>query len=248
MQKTIAFFTDAHLGDPTPAQHGIDADTNINLVLQDISRQNFDEVVFGGDITETENYATFFESLQNTNTCYRVLMGNHDSHDDVIKHFKQASSGLDELYYFYEDEAYRYIYMDSSLGKISNEQLQWLALQLETVKKIIIFIHHPVLEVNTGMDVTYPLKNRNTVKELLLSSKEPVTIFCGHYHMHHSHIEGHITQYITPAVSFQVQKQEQKKVIPYNGDFGYRVIELSNNSLTTYLQLYNNTTFIKVQD
>jgi len=248
MQKTIAFFTDAHLGDPTPAKFGIDAGKNLQLVLQDIAGHNYDEVIFGGDITEIDYYRDFFDSLQKANSCYRIVLGNHDSHDNVINYFKQPSAGTDELYYFHDDEVYRYIYMDSSSGKISNAQLQWLAMQLETPKKIIVFIHHPVLDIKTGMDTAYPLKNRDAVQELIVSSSNPITIFCGHYHMPDVQAIKHITQYCTPAVSFQVQKQEAKKIVPYNGTFGYRVIELTDTKLKTHLRMYRDSTFVTIAD
>lgn len=248
MQNTIIFLTDAHLGDTTPAQLNIDAQKNLDAVLQDIAQISNDEIVFGGDITSPENYQDFFNKLEKANSCYRILLGNHDEIDDIVRSFKQPSAGIDELYYAHDDQLYRYIYMDSSSSKISNAQLQWLAMQLDTTKKIILFIHHPVLGFKTGMDANYPLENRDAVTELLLSSKQEVNVFCGHYHMADKRTEKNITQYITPATSFQVQKQEKKEVTPYSGDFGYRVIELSDTGLQTYLKLYSNGTFVTVTD
>ena len=242
MQKTIAFITDTHLGDKTPGNYGIDARQNLQLVLDDIALQNVDSLVFGGDITESAEYEWFFSHLQNFCPGFRAVLGNHDTYIEAAKYFIQPSAGTDALYYTEEDAACKYIYLDSSASVIGQEQLDWLKAQLMTDKMILLFIHHPVLGFATGMDNIYPLKNRDAVATLLHEVPNEVYIFCGHYHMNDVQTRGNITQYTTPATSFQVKKDAQGIAI-YNGAFGYRLITINGQSVTAQLYLYQNGTF-----
>jgi len=246
MHKTIAFITDAHLGDSTPGKFGINAQQNLQKVLDDIALQNVDSLVFGGDITGTGEYAWFFSHLNNLCPDFKAVLGNHDSYTEAVKYFKQPSAGENELYYAFEDAHFKYLYLDSSTSKISNTQCTWFKNQVTCSKKIIVFIHHPVLGFTTGMDAIYPLKNRDAVAALLQQAPNRVYIFCGHYHMPHVRTEGNIIQYTTPATSFQVKKASQGIDI-YNGAFGYRLITLTSHAVTTQLYAYQNGSFEPVE-
>jgi len=235
--KRIAFLTDTHLGDSTPASYGINARKNLETVLEDISWQRVDSIVFGGDITESSEYKWFFSRLETACPDYKVLLGNHDDFDEAVKHFHHPSEGEKELYYSHEDEGYQYLYLDSSATRLSAAQLAWLEKKLATDKPIVLFVHHPILGFETGMDRIYPLQGRDTINRLLQQCAKPVTVFCGHYHMPDSRTEGNITQYITPAVSFQVNK-ESSSIAIYNGPFGYRLITISESGITSKLRLF----------
>ncbi len=232
----IALITDTHLGDTTPASLGADPEKNLDLVLSDITSKNIDLLVFTGDITEKEHHPCFFSKLATSCPGYKAIPGNHDVYTEIMKHFSQPSAGNDGLYYSHQDEKYKYIYMDSSSANISDTQYAWLEKETATPKNIIIFIHHPVLGVDTAMDTIYQLHGRDRINKLLQGCQNPVTIFCGHYHMPDTRQDGNITQYITPSVSFQVKKDAPQ--LEFNIDsFGYRLINVSG-AITT--QLYIN--------
>lgn len=237
MQKRIAFLTDTHLGDKTPASYGIDARKNLETVLEDIAHQNIDGLIFGGDITEPEEYQWFFSRLEQAHPDYKAVLGNHDDFKEAVKYFCHPSDGRNELYYSEEDDYYRYIYLDSSSAGISDTQITWLKEQLNTSKPPVVFIHHPVLGLGTAMDRIYPLKNRVKINDLLQQCNHPVTIFCGHYHMEDTRTDGNVTQHTTPAVSFQVKRESQSIEI-YRGSFGYRLIDITETFITTKLVLF----------
>lgn len=235
MLKRIAHITDTHIDDPTALERGIDPRKNLKAVLEHIVDNGIDEIVFTGDIGMPGTYSWVFKQVSCYSPGFRLTLGNHDELAEALQHYSNTkSAGKDGLYYAYEDDVYKYIYMDSSAGEISNTQLQWLESEATTLKKIILFIHHPVLGFNTGMDKIYPLQNRDSVNEIFQQCKQEVTLFCGHYHMPDKRTDRKITQYITPAVSFQVNKNSP--VIDINvASFGYRIITLTGDSVRTRL-------------
>lgn len=242
----IALITDTHLGDTTPVSMGINPKKNLELVLRDIAEKDIDLLVFAGDITEPEHYPTFFCNLSGLYPNYKAILGNHDVHDEVVKHFTHPSASDTELYYSYEDVEYKFIYLDSSSAQISDVQFSWLEREVDSEKKLVIFIHHPVLNLNTGMDRIYPLHGREHINALLQRCKKPVTIFCGHYHMPDARKDGNITQYVTPAVSFQVNKASLE--IDINVDsFGYRIIDI-DDKISTSLFINTGNGFIEEED
>ncbi len=235
MLKRIAHITDTHIDDPTALKRGINPRQNLEAILEHIADNAIDEIVFTGDIGIEGTYQWVFNKLEQYKPGYKIVLGNHDNLNKALLHYHTTKPASEkELYYTLEDDVYKYIYMDSSSSAISENQLQWLEAEATTLKKVVVFIHHPVLGFETGMDTIYPLVNRDRVNDILQLCKQDVTVFCGHYHMPDKRTVGKITQYITPAVSFQVKKSSP--VIDINvASFGYRIITLSSDSIKTKL-------------
>lgn len=247
MSKIIAFITDTHLGDASPREKGIDCTTQLEQVLANIKLYKATGLVFAGDITEPSSYPWFFNRLKEASQNFKAILGNHDNYNEAIKYYNHPSASSTELYYTDEDEHYKYIYLDSSTSKISNEQLLWFAAQITTPKKILIFIHHPILSIDTAMDRIFPLKNRDALRTLLHQLYNDVTIFCGHYHMPDKQMVGNITQYVTPSTSFQIKKEADDIDINTNS-FGYRLITIMPDTVTTQLLISRNGTFNEEED
>jgi 3',5'-cyclic AMP phosphodiesterase CpdA len=230
--RTIAYLTDTHLDEPTPATHGADERHNWQLALADLSTRPIDVVVFGGDIGLFSAYPDFFESLSGYPNLH-VTPGNHDTSAQVRHFLPSASHSGSGFYHSEEDDDFKWIFVDSSTDKISPEQMAWLESQLQNChKEILLFIHHPILAVDTPVDRKYPLENRAAFKDLLLRHTKKVTVFCGHYHIEDHTSEGNITQYVTPAISYQIKKG----TIEMEGDatyFGYRLIEIDGTKIET---------------
>lgn len=244
MQKKIAHITDTHLGDKTALDRGIDPGKNLEAVLDAIAENAIDEIVFTGDIGEINCYAWFFRKLEQYKPGFKIILGNHDNYSEAIKYFTNPQPrGENELYYSYEDEVYTYLFLDSSSSAISSAQLQWLSAEVSRARQIIVFIHHPILSIPTGMDITYPLFNRDEVAAILERSSQPVTVFCGHYHMPDKRTTGKITQYVTPATSFQVKKFSPKIAID-SGSYGFRIISLTERGVDSRLVISNYDSFI----
>lgn len=227
--KRIAFITDIHLDEKFPLENGVTPTQNFETVLADIEQRKISTVIFGGDIGEPTAHKYFFEKLENLSI--NIILGNHDKFECVNEYFSKDIK-REELYYKSEDEKYHYLFLDTSTDELSKTQLAWLQTELIENKDFILFIHHPVLEIDTPVDKVYPLKNRAQLKSVLLNSKKNITIFCGHYHMNDEREFENIKQYTTQSMSFQLVKNATEIEVD-NTNFGYRIISLSKDKIET---------------
>jgi Icc protein len=241
MPKTIAYITDLHLDETVPFDNGVDARNNWTRILGDIASKQIDQLTFGGDIGEPSSYGWFFDSLKKYSGHLYLTLGNHDQYGSVKNYYSNKFlQNNKELFYDFEDDHFEYIYLDSSSEKISDEQLDFLRKKIIAAsKRIILFIHHPVLGIDTAVDREFPLKNRDVVKDVLLSGKKNIQLFCGHYHMEEYRSENNITQYITPSSSFQIEKTKDK-IITNKNRFGYRLIELEGTDIKTKVIMFDS--------
>ncbi|TSD63282.1 metallophosphoesterase [Inquilinus sp. KBS0705] len=236
--KKIAFITDIHLDEDDPKEAGVDSYLNWERLLQDVSTRNVDMIVFGGDIGAASAYPWLFQSLQKYN--YKFILGNHDRFANDAGFYKDADLAADdELYYSSEDATFKYIFMDTSTERVSAAQFNWLNSQLATDKTVVLFIHHPVLPVNTPVDRAYPLHGREAMLDALHNCGNKVYVFCGHYHMDDVQTNGNVTQYITPASSYQINKDAAQ--IEVSGTtFGYRLLTFANDRVEAELLMFKN--------
>lgn len=222
--KRAAFITDIHFAEDEVTGLGVNQENNWRIILDDIKKRgDIDEIIFGGDIGSAAAYEMFFASLNNCGLKYYVIIGNHDKFEDVIKHNHTVSESDSELYFSYDEAGLRYIFLDTSTSAFSAEQFNWLKEKLVTDLPIIVFIHHPVLYVDSIVDKLYSLKGRDELRTLLQSINNNITIFCGHLHNEDIAVEGNITQYLTPSSAYQALKNTKEIVTDIN-EFGYRII------------------------
>lgn len=238
--RTIAYITDIHLDEAFPAECGVNTRKNWERILEDIDKRDIDEVMFGGDIGESTSNQFFFDSLKKYAKILKITLGNHDTFKEVTKHYtNEYLANQDELYYSYHDDFLKYIYLDTSAYEMNQKQLKWLENELVTSKKIVIFIHHPILLINAIVDTKYSLKNQKTVRDVLIKCKNEIILFCGHYHMPDERSLDNVTQYITPAASYQVKKDPDNIVIVSN-HFGYRLITINEDKINPEIVLFRD--------
>jgi len=236
--KKIAFLTDIHLDEDDPKHAGVDSYLNWERLLRDVSTYDVDMIVFGGDIGAASAYPWFFQSLESYN--YKFLLGNHDRFANAAGFYKDGDlAANDELYYCNEDACFKYIFMDTSTEKVSAAQFNWFNSQLATDKTVVLFIHHPVLPVDTPVDRAYPLHGREAVLDALHNIPNKVYVFCGHYHMDDVQTNGNVTQYITPASSYQIIK-EASEIEVSGSTFGYRLLTFDNDRVEEELLVFGN--------
>lgn len=232
--KKIAFLTDIHLDEPWPLGNKVTPKENLEVVLADIERRGVQQVIFGGDIGDASAHAYFFKKLKPYSL--QLLLGNHDQFTDVMRYCNKGErSG--ELYYCMDEKYFKYLFLDSSLGYISDAQIAWLTDAIVTTKKPIVYIHHPVLKIDTPADKLFALENRELVKQLLEETQEEVTIFCGHYHMEDVCTYKNIKQITTPSLCFQLIKDAEELRVD-NTTFGYRLIDIATEAIETELVMF----------
>lgn len=227
--KRLAFLTDIHLDEQFPRDNGVNPIENLNRVLEDLRARKITEIVFGGDIGEASSHSAFFSKLNEFS--FSLILGNHDKYADVKAHFTQGADD-NELYYSQNENAHHYLFLDTSADDISQNQLDWVHAERDPSKELIVFIHHPILAIDTPVDTLYPLRNREKLVEILLQHGKSVTVFCGHYHMNDERQHANIRQITTQALSFQLQKNEPEIAVD-SAHFGYRIIEIQENTIET---------------
>ncbi|HVG11372.1 MAG TPA: metallophosphoesterase [Flavisolibacter sp.] len=227
--KQVAFITDLHLNEPYPLGFEVTPEANLEVILQDLHRRNIGEIIFGGDIGDVSAHALLFERLAPYSL--RVIPGNHDHIKDLARHFENYPTP-GQPYHSMEDEHFKQLFLDTSADRIDTQQLEWLTEQLQTAKNLILFLHHPVLPVNTTADKLFPLQNRDVLASLLLNQGREVNIFCGHYHMTDERSYQNINQFITLSSSFQLVKDASALEVD-NTTFGYRLITLDGNKVSS---------------
>lgn len=252
--KKIAFFTDSHLGQQilltnnetnsekiTYLDEMNEHKENFKIILNDIVEKGISDVVFGGDIGSPESNQWFFETINEYELNFNIILGNHDSYAEVSKYYvPDFPIDNNELKYEQEDDYFKYIFLDTSSNSMSPGQLEWLKDHLKTEKKIILFCHHPILKINTQIEnLGAALKGRDEIQQALLAIKNDIIIFCGHYHMEDIATEKNIQQFSTIACSYQIEKAFTTLKINEH-IFGYRIISIHNDDLHTDLISLHN--------
>lgn len=229
----IAHITDLHLDEEFPVQNGVPTRSNWEAVFESISKSNIDRMILGGDLGENDSLPYLFDTLKMGNFDLNITPGNHDESEVIAQFYPHsmlsASNGICQQT---EDEYFKYIFMDSSKSAINEVQFEWFQKAIKTQKQLMLFIHHPVLEVDTAVDKSYPLEGRDRIAELLFAHNENVYVFCGHYHMVDDKRIQNVHQFISPAASFQVEKNPYKVVTDFN-TFGYRIINIEEASVSS---------------
>ena len=253
MTKTIlAFFTDAHLGqklvgkneiasdrmgyEETPQEHEL----HLRLVLDDIARKGISKVVFGGDIGPAHSIRGFFELLRAYAFDVSLILGNHDTYGNVAPYYDMGGSTVaGKLCYSQQDPHLKRIFLDTSDNVVGDGQRKWLARELDGVRQAAIFLHHPILPLDTPIDRTgAALRDRDEVRSLLIGMDCRISLFCGHYHMIDEAREANIRQYVSPAVSYQIVKQSERLKAD-TGTFGYRILEINEEEIKTQIVLFS---------
>ncbi len=245
MYKTIIQITDTHIDDEAALKIDGNHRKKFEAILNENIIQQADELIFTGDIGTKSSYQWFFQQLDQYNLKFKIILGNHDNFQEAVKHYNITDfSDKEEMYYSHEDSQYKYIYLDSSSSSISDAQYKWLSDEIVTHKNILLFIHHPLLSVDTEVDRLYPLENREKIVGLLQQSDNKIIVFCGHYHMPDETEVGNIKQYVTPSASFQIKKDAGAVEID-TSSFGYRVIAIYPDRISTKLMMNYGDGFIE---
>ena len=238
MIERIAHITDLHLDEVFPFNNQVSARKRLDAVLKDIKEENIDHIICTGDIGENEGIPYFFEQLKSKTL--GVTLGNHDKFDAISKyHGVGADDTLKKSYSSTLKGYFKFIFLDSSSGTINGKQLEWLKKELISTKPIVIFIHHPILGLNVKVDEIGKLENRNALTNVLTGTPNEIRIYCGHYHMEDTSVHKNITQYITPAVAFQIKKNSGSIEIDTSIS-GYRIIQMEKSEIFSKVKLLSN--------
>ncbi|RKN65468.1 metallophosphoesterase family protein [Paenibacillus ginsengarvi] len=116
-----------------------------------------------------------------------VTLGNHD-HRSAFREGYLGELPTEQAYYYSETiNGLRLIALNSQMpgqhhGTVDDEQLAWLALQLQTPAPngTIVALHHPLLDIN-GMSSDHMLSNAKELGDMVRTG-DVTGIFAGHVH------------------------------------------------------------------
>ena len=207
----IIQITDLHIAEEGESTHGVAVRENFHSILSTVSSLSPDLVVLTGDLClDTGNEMTYQwirSQLDFLAIPYLVIGGNHDHAPLLTKAFNVDHLMVgDELFYKREFGQYTALFLETSSGEMSHNQLDWLNLELQKPHdNIIIFMHHPpVIGGVPFMDNKYALRNMEEVQSILFNFPHHLNIFCGHYHVEKTLNTRNITVHITPSTYFQI--------------------------------------------
>jgi Icc protein len=207
----IVQITDLHIGEGGESSNGVDVRQNFQDILSTVRRLAPDLIVITGDLClDSGNQLTYQwirSQLDYMGMPYTVIGGNHDNSTMLANAFN-LDHLLDgsELYYKRELDGTTVFFLETSVGELSQKQMDWLTRELEkTDRDAVIFMHHPPMYGGVPfMDQKYALQNMDEVQSILFNFPHHLTVFCGHYHVERTMCTRNLTVHITPSTYFQI--------------------------------------------
>ncbi len=221
---------------------GVDVRSNLLRLCSHISKLQPDHLVITGDLCledgNADVYRWFREHIEALAIPYEVLSGNHDNPCLLARVFEVTEDLKDEeLYYRRQWCGERFLFLDSSPGTLSANQLSWVEAELTQREQRcrILFMHHPPVRAGVPhMDNNYPLQApfREALARIFAKAAEPLHVFCGHYH--------HARTILAPFGSVFISPSSYVQINPYVENFepehtapGFRLIDIDGDQLRT---------------
>jgi len=225
------------VGEEGELGYSVDVRANFLKILQEAKLLKPDFLVVTGDLCMHNGSTTIYQwlkkQLDQMNIPYEVISGNHDDPVLLANAFnKNEDLHHKELYFSRKMNHKNILFLDTTLAKMSQAQLNWLQECLQTTdQQAIIFMHHPPMLANMPwMDAKYPFQMHDEIQQILFTHPYPVHVFCGHYHIEKTIQYRNIHVNITPSCYFQIEPHAQEfKVHHYK--IALREIEIENDMI-----------------
>ncbi len=227
--------TDPHLGEAGEDTLGIDVRANFLNALEAARALYPDQIVLTGDLCFRHGnqnvYRWVKQQMDELEIPYELISGNHDDPALLADIFgKTQYLRRDEIFFAQNAEGFPIIFLDTTTGRMSWQQQEWLNDQLQQIDcEVIVFMHHPPLQSGVPyMDQNYPLHNMADVQAIFFAHPHPLTVFCGHYHVEKTIHQHNVTVHITPSTFYQIDQFSEAFQVDHHRP-GFRVINLEPN-------------------
>ncbi|WP_236979371.1 metallophosphoesterase family protein [Membranihabitans maritimus] len=243
--------TDMHTGRDTDFPLGVHLRNNIQNILEDVERINPNLIVFTGDFCLKEPDLNIYNwikpQIENLGIPFEIISGNHDNTAMMTTALLGEDLTNEKGEYYFSDKIQerQILYLDSSSGKISPDQFQWIKGEVEKANgsELTVFIHHPPIEAGVPhMDKRYQLEEYRSLLGIFYEYENTVNIFCGHYHVDRTIISKNINIFITPSLYMQIHPFfEEFQVDHYK--IGYRIIDFTSQGMITSVRYLPGSRF-----
>jgi Icc protein len=241
--RRVIQFTDIHI--PNLGESfgclGIQIDSRSNF-LDAIKNGDFNEndlLVITGDIAADCGSEEIYFWVQNQVSplpCKTIFIpGNHDCPALMKENFTKERLPSEGAYGILNWNGWSLIFLDTSEGRLSAEQAEWILAQPTRDLPALLFMHHPPIRCGSKwMDKRFPLKDRDEAWSLLKKIPSLKAVFTGHYHTEDKVHRDGIDVFTSPTTTYQIYdddststKRRDEPVI------GYRVIFLEEDRIRT---------------
>jgi Icc protein len=247
MSKKILIISDTHFSkENTLLFNKIDVEKNINLLTQDIFKENPDYIFVLGDISQdgtTESYLKAKNYLNQFSCPKYIIMGNHDS-----SNISQMLSDSIKMHDVLSIDNHNFIFLSSYKGYGYDEgflyenEFQKIKNNISSYKFNYLVIHHHFIETNAIIDGAI-LENKNEFCEFIKDFKVNA-IFHGHVHNGYIKELGKTKIYATPSTCTQFALTKKLNLEPI---IGYQLINILEQSYEqkTILKKFNYASKLK---
>ncbi|WP_104140391.1 phosphodiesterase [Arthrobacter sp. ZGTC131] len=194
----LLHLSDPHLlGGPDPLYGAVDSEARLIQLFDEVQASGArpEAVIFTGDLADKGDPEAYAKLRAIVEPACRDLgakviwaMGNHDNRANFRAGLLDQPGNDDPVDHSYYVNGLRVITMDTSVpgyhhGELSDDQLDWLAAQLETPAPdgTILALHHPPVPSVLDLSVLVELRDQASLAAVVRNS-DVRTILAGHLH------------------------------------------------------------------
>ncbi|MFW6345282.1 MAG: phosphodiesterase [Halomonas sp.] len=213
----------------------------LEAVVAAVNHERPDMVLVSGDISNDATAASYqlaVRTLDRLVAPWFWLAGNHD--DPAL--MAESRELLDEV----DLGAWRMLLLDTRVsgqphGALGPEGLAALATRLEEDERpTLLAMHHPPLPVGSAWIDALGLEDREAFWQVLAAFGQVRAILCGHVHQafasHQRLAAGEVAVYACPSTTDQFLPGAEDFAIDEASRPGYRVIDLDDDTLVTWVE------------
>ena len=245
----ILQLTDLHVfAEPQQRLKGIPTRESLEDVVAHIvaTEERFDHVVVTGDHTHDEAAASYEAVREILSPWHKQLWqvpGNHDDRKILRETFQDRITGTgdEQITFHFSAGPWLCVGLDTHVpgevaGNIDFAQVSWLKklLKESPAERIILFLHHPPIDVDSVWMDQIGLSGREPLQELVEDDRRIKLICCGHVHHEFEGMLHHAEVFATPATGLQFDPAGDLPNFATEAP-GYRVIELDGKWHNTHV-------------
>lgn len=228
----VAQISDMHIGQSEFVQ-GINVRENFRRALYSDSVKDCDFIMLSGDLAEDgseEAYKFVLQEMEKFGRPWNFIIGNHDDTKNCMKVLRGEPDFNFTFDYVQDVFGRRFVCLDSSSGKVTGEQIEWLRRQARVRGPFYLFTHYPpCICGHRFMDTNFSMKNMEAFQNVLAEFDNLKYIFCGHYHVPYKiRLKSGQIVYVAPATEMQISERKKEfhiitqkpawQIIEFDGD------------------------------